>query len=116
MNPVVPKTFSAKPAEADPARRWFVVDAEGQALGRLKHESNLGVIEFGQTEDGGFYLVTDLLEGRADAATVYLARRAVAARTRPKSACSGENGPGLMNPASARKGITRSVRSSSSRM
>jgi large subunit ribosomal protein L13 len=35
MNPAVPKTFSAKPAEADPQRKWWVVDAEGQPLGRL---------------------------------------------------------------------------------
>ncbi len=29
------KTFSAKPVEAQAARRWWVVDAEGQPLGRL---------------------------------------------------------------------------------
>ena len=34
MNPA-PKTFSAKPAEAKAARTWWVVDAEGQPLGRL---------------------------------------------------------------------------------
>ena len=34
MNPQ-PKTFSAKPAEAREARKWWVVDATGQPLGRL---------------------------------------------------------------------------------
>ena len=34
MNPE-PKTFSAKPAEARAARRWWVIDAEGKPLGRL---------------------------------------------------------------------------------
>ena len=30
-----PKTFSAKPAEAHAARKWWVIDAEGKPLGRL---------------------------------------------------------------------------------
>jgi len=34
MNPQ-PKTFSAKPAEARNERAWWVIDAEGQPLGRL---------------------------------------------------------------------------------
>jgi large subunit ribosomal protein L13 len=34
MNPQ-PKTFSAKPAEARNERGWWVIDAEGQPLGRL---------------------------------------------------------------------------------
>lgn len=34
MNPQ-PKTYSAKPAEARAARRWWVIDAEGKPLGRL---------------------------------------------------------------------------------
>ena len=34
MNPV-PKSYSAKPQEALAARKWWVVDAEGQPLGRL---------------------------------------------------------------------------------
>ncbi len=34
MNPQ-PKTFSAKPAEAMLARKWWVIDAEGKPLGRL---------------------------------------------------------------------------------
>ncbi len=34
MNPQ-PKTFSAKPAEAQAARAWWVIDAEGKPLGRL---------------------------------------------------------------------------------
>lgn len=34
MNPQ-PKTFSAKPAEAMAARKWWVIDAEGKPLGRL---------------------------------------------------------------------------------
>jgi large subunit ribosomal protein L13 len=34
MNPQ-PKTYSAKPAEARVARRWWVIDAEGKPLGRL---------------------------------------------------------------------------------
>ncbi|MEZ4300953.1 MAG: 50S ribosomal protein L13 [Polyangiaceae bacterium] len=34
MNPH-PKTFSAKPAEARDARKWWVIDAEGKPLGRL---------------------------------------------------------------------------------
>src|SRR5689334_3820734 len=34
MNPQ-PKTFSAKPAEAQAARKWWVIDAEGKPLGRL---------------------------------------------------------------------------------
>jgi large subunit ribosomal protein L13 len=29
------KTFSAKPAEAQAARKWWVIDAEGKPLGRL---------------------------------------------------------------------------------
>ena len=29
------KTYSAKPAEARAARRWWVIDAEGKPLGRL---------------------------------------------------------------------------------
>ena len=29
------RTYSAKPAEAQAARRWWVVDAKGQPLGRL---------------------------------------------------------------------------------
>ena len=31
----VQKSFSAKPAEARAARRWWVIDAEGKPLGRL---------------------------------------------------------------------------------
>jgi large subunit ribosomal protein L13 len=34
MNPQ-PKTFSANPAEARAARRWWVIDAQGKPLGRL---------------------------------------------------------------------------------
>ncbi|HSN98107.1 MAG TPA: 50S ribosomal protein L13 [Candidatus Nanopelagicales bacterium] len=34
MNPQ-PKSYSAKPAEARAARRWWVIDAEGKPLGRL---------------------------------------------------------------------------------
>lgn len=34
MNPV-PKSFVAKPADAIKARKWWVVDADGQPLGRL---------------------------------------------------------------------------------
>ena len=34
MNPH-PKSFSAKPAEALAERKWWVIDAEGKALGRL---------------------------------------------------------------------------------
>src|SRR5262245_23343828 len=34
MNPQ-PKSFSAKPAEAHAARKWWVIDAEGKPLGRL---------------------------------------------------------------------------------
>jgi large subunit ribosomal protein L13 len=34
MNPV-PKSFSAKPAQAQADRKWWVIDAEGQPLGRL---------------------------------------------------------------------------------
>lgn len=34
MNPH-PKSFSAKPAEALAARKWWVIDAEGKPLGRL---------------------------------------------------------------------------------
>ena len=34
MNPH-PKSFSAKPAEALDQRKWWVIDAEGKALGRL---------------------------------------------------------------------------------
>jgi len=34
MNPV-PKSYSAKPQDAHAARKWWVVDAEGQPLGRL---------------------------------------------------------------------------------
>jgi large subunit ribosomal protein L13 len=34
MNPQQ-KTFSAKPAEAQAARKWWVIDAEGKPLGRL---------------------------------------------------------------------------------
>jgi large subunit ribosomal protein L13 len=34
MNPE-PKSFSAKPADAQKARRWWVIDAEGKPLGRL---------------------------------------------------------------------------------
>jgi large subunit ribosomal protein L13 len=34
MNPQ-PKTFSAKPAEAQKDRAWWVIDAEGKPLGRL---------------------------------------------------------------------------------
>jgi large subunit ribosomal protein L13 len=34
MNPV-PKSFSAKPAEARADQKWWVVDAEGKALGRI---------------------------------------------------------------------------------
>ena len=34
MNPV-PKSFVAKPAEAQSERKWWVVDAEGKPLGRL---------------------------------------------------------------------------------
>lgn len=34
MNPE-PKSYSAKPAEARAARRWWVIDAEGKPLGRL---------------------------------------------------------------------------------
>lgn len=29
------KTYVTKPADADEARRWYVVNAEGQTLGRL---------------------------------------------------------------------------------
>ena len=29
------KTFVTKPADADAARRWYIVNAEGQTLGRL---------------------------------------------------------------------------------
>lgn len=32
---MTPKTFSAKPAEAQAARQWWVIDAEGKPLGRL---------------------------------------------------------------------------------
>jgi large subunit ribosomal protein L13 len=32
------KTYSAKPQEADDARKWFVVDAEDMVLGRLAAE------------------------------------------------------------------------------
>ncbi len=32
------RTFSAKPAEAAASRAWWVVDAEGKALGRLASE------------------------------------------------------------------------------
>ncbi|MDC3952675.1 50S ribosomal protein L13 [Polyangium jinanense] len=34
MNPV-PKSYSAKPAEAHADRKWWVIDAEGKPLGRL---------------------------------------------------------------------------------
>jgi large subunit ribosomal protein L13 len=34
MNPV-PKSFSAKPAQALADRKWWVIDAEGKPLGRL---------------------------------------------------------------------------------
>jgi large subunit ribosomal protein L13 len=34
MNPV-PKSFSAKPAEAQADQKWWVIDAEGKALGRI---------------------------------------------------------------------------------
>ena len=34
MNPQ-PKTFSAKPADAQKERKWWVIDAEGKPLGRL---------------------------------------------------------------------------------
>jgi large subunit ribosomal protein L13 len=34
MNPV-PKSFSAKPAQALADRKWWVIDAEGKHLGRL---------------------------------------------------------------------------------
>jgi large subunit ribosomal protein L13 len=34
MNPV-PKSFSAKPAQAQADQKWWVVDAEGKALGRI---------------------------------------------------------------------------------
>ncbi len=34
MNPL-PKSFSAKPADALAARTWWVIDAEGKPLGRL---------------------------------------------------------------------------------
>ncbi len=34
MNPQ-PKSYSAKPAEALAARKWWVIDAEGKPLGRL---------------------------------------------------------------------------------
>jgi large subunit ribosomal protein L13 len=34
MNPV-PKSYSAKPAEALADRKWWVIDAEGKPLGRL---------------------------------------------------------------------------------
>jgi large subunit ribosomal protein L13 len=33
-----PQTFSAKPADALPARAWWVVDAAGKPLGRLASE------------------------------------------------------------------------------
>jgi large subunit ribosomal protein L13 len=34
MNPV-PKSFCAKPAQAQADQKWWVVDAEGKALGRI---------------------------------------------------------------------------------
>jgi large subunit ribosomal protein L13 len=34
MNPV-PKSFSAKPAQAQADQKWWVVDAEGKPLGRI---------------------------------------------------------------------------------
>lgn len=34
MNPQ-PKSYSAKPADALPQRKWWVIDAEGKPLGRL---------------------------------------------------------------------------------
>ncbi len=34
MNPV-PKSFSAKPAQAQADQKWWVIDAEGKPLGRL---------------------------------------------------------------------------------
>lgn len=34
MNPV-PKSFSAKPAQAQADQKWWVVDAEGKLLGRI---------------------------------------------------------------------------------
>ncbi|MRG94158.1 50S ribosomal protein L13 [Polyangium spumosum] len=34
MNPV-PKSYSAKPAQAHADRKWWVIDAEGKTLGRL---------------------------------------------------------------------------------
>jgi len=34
MNPV-PKSFSAKPAEAQADQKWWVIDAEGKPLGRI---------------------------------------------------------------------------------
>jgi len=33
--PLTTRTYSAKPAEAQLARKWWVVDAKGQPLGRL---------------------------------------------------------------------------------
>jgi large subunit ribosomal protein L13 len=32
---MTPRTFSANPADAQATRKWYVVDAEGQPLGRL---------------------------------------------------------------------------------
>jgi large subunit ribosomal protein L13 len=45
---IVPKTFSAKPAEAAAQRQWWVVDASGQPLGRLA--SKIAMVLRGKTK------------------------------------------------------------------
>ena len=37
---------------------------EARAMSRLRHENNLTVLDFGQTDDGLLYLVTEVLKGR----------------------------------------------------
>jgi large subunit ribosomal protein L13 len=42
------RTFSAKPADAQAARKWWIVDAKGQPLGRLA--SRVAVVLRGKTK------------------------------------------------------------------
>jgi serine/threonine-protein kinase len=37
---------------------------EARAMGRLRHENNLTVLDFGRTDDGRLYFVTEVLHGR----------------------------------------------------
>jgi large subunit ribosomal protein L13 len=42
------RTYSAKPAEAQAARKWWIVDAKGQPLGRLS--SKIAIVLRGKTK------------------------------------------------------------------